>query len=63
MYTQHRSIRFYSPLTYPSRALNGALNGNIGVIKTIVVEITDPANLPQVYAFMPISWSIGSTLG
>jgi hypothetical protein len=63
MYTQRRSIRFYSSLTYPSRGLNGALNGNIGVIKTIVVEITDPANLPQVYAFMPLTWSTGSTLG
>ncbi|KAI0261481.1 member of major facilitator superfamily multidrug-resistance, DHA1 sub-family [Gloeopeniophorella convolvens] len=46
-----------------SRSLNGALNGNIGVLKSIVAEITDPTNLPQVYAYMPISWSTGGTLG
>jgi hypothetical protein len=46
-----------------SRSLNGALNGNVGVIKSIVAEITDPTNLPQVYAYMPISWSIGGALG
>jgi hypothetical protein len=53
----------YSSLTYRSRSLNGALNGNVGVIKSIVAEITDPTNLPQVYAYMPASWSTGSTLG
>ncbi|KAG1750088.1 major facilitator superfamily domain-containing protein [Suillus lakei] len=46
-----------------SRALNGALNGNIGVIKSMVVEITDSTNLAQAYAYMPIAWSSGGTLG
>jgi hypothetical protein len=46
-----------------SRALNGALNGNIGVIKSMMVEITDSTNLAQAYAYMPIAWSSGSTLG
>jgi len=46
-----------------SRCLNGALNGNSGIMKSIVAEITDPTNLPQVYAYMPVSWSTGSTLG
>ncbi|KAI0291899.1 MFS general substrate transporter [Multifurca ochricompacta] len=54
---------FHPSLTPPSRSLNGALNGNIGVIKSILAEITDPASLPQVYAYMPISWSAGGALG
>ena len=46
-----------------SRSLNGALNGNVGIIKSIVAEITDPTNIPQVYAYMPIAWSFGGALG
>ncbi|KAF9223893.1 MFS multidrug-resistance DHA1 sub-family [Gyrodon lividus] len=46
-----------------SRALNGALNGNIGVMKSMIVEITDSTNLAQAYAYMPIAWSSGATLG
>nr|GAT52890.1 major facilitator superfamily multidrug-resistance DHA1 sub-family [Mycena chlorophos] len=46
-----------------SRSLNGALNGNIGVIKSMIAEITDATNIAQAYAFMPIAWSTGSVLG
>ncbi|KAG0699160.1 major facilitator superfamily domain-containing protein [Suillus ampliporus] len=46
-----------------SRALNGALNGNIGVMKGMMVDITDSTNLPQAYAYMPIAWSGGATIG
>lgn len=46
-----------------SRALNGALNGNIGVMKSMMVEITDSTNLAQAYSYMPIAWSSGGTIG
>ncbi|KAI0316457.1 MFS general substrate transporter [Amylostereum chailletii] len=46
-----------------SRSLNGALNGNIGVMKSMLAEITDSSNLAQVYGFLPIAWSTGGTLG
>ncbi|KAF9065831.1 major facilitator superfamily domain-containing protein [Rhodocollybia butyracea] len=46
-----------------SRGLNGALNGNIGVIKSVMAEITDSTNLAQAYAYMPIAWSTGGVLG
>ncbi|KAI9568190.1 major facilitator superfamily domain-containing protein [Boletus coccyginus] len=46
-----------------SRSLNGALNGNIGVIKSMMIEITDSTNLAQAYAYMPIAWSSGASLG
>jgi MFS family permease len=64
----HVSVPYYqSPdpplMTLSSRSLNGALNGNVGIIKSIVAEITDPTNIPQVYAYMPIAWSFGGALG
>lgn len=39
-----------------SRCLNGALNGNIGILKSLVSEVTDSSNLAQAYAYMPIAW-------
>jgi len=46
-----------------SRCLNGALNGNVGVMKSMVVEITDPTNIAQAYGILPVTWSIGMTVG
>lgn len=46
-----------------SRALNGALNGNIVVIKSIIAEITDHTNLSLAYSYTPLAWSTGITLG
>ncbi|KAF8640235.1 hypothetical protein AX16_010131 [Volvariella volvacea WC 439] len=46
-----------------SRSLNGALNGNIGVIKSMMAEMTDSTNIATAYAYMPIAWSTGGTLG
>ena len=47
----------------PSRALSGALNGNIGVIRSIIAELTDHTNLAVAYSYQPIAWATGSTLG
>ncbi|CCM04993.1 uncharacterized protein FIBRA_07191 [Fibroporia radiculosa] len=46
-----------------SRSLNGALNGNIGVLKSMMAEITDSTNIAEAYAYLPISWMAGGTLG
>ncbi|KAI6098251.1 major facilitator superfamily domain-containing protein [Pisolithus croceorrhizus] len=46
-----------------SRCLNGALNGNIGVMKSMVAEITDPTNIAQACSIMPLTWFIGTTIG
>ncbi|KAN0088817.1 Major facilitator superfamily domain containing protein [Tylopilus felleus] len=46
-----------------SRCLCGALNGNIGVMKSMVAEITDSTNVAEAYGILPIPWSIGTTLG
>ncbi|KAF7327420.1 Major facilitator superfamily multidrug-resistance DHA1 sub-family [Mycena kentingensis (nom. inval.)] len=46
-----------------SRSLNGALNGNIGIIKSMIAEMTDATNIAAAYAYMPLAWSTGSILG
>ncbi|KAG1734810.1 major facilitator superfamily domain-containing protein [Suillus lakei] len=46
-----------------SRCLNGALNGNIGVMKSMAAEMTDSTNVARAWAYLPLAWSSGSTLG
>ncbi|KAJ4305112.1 hypothetical protein N0V90_000642 [Kalmusia sp. IMI 367209] len=46
------------------RVLGGILNGNIGVIQTMVGELVqNPAHEPKAYAIMPFVWSIGTIIG
>ncbi|KAF1974724.1 MFS general substrate transporter [Bimuria novae-zelandiae CBS 107.79] len=46
------------------RILGGILNGNIGVIQTMVGElVTNPEHEPKAYAIMPFVWSIGTIIG
>ncbi|KAL2266938.1 hypothetical protein VTJ83DRAFT_4215 [Remersonia thermophila] len=46
------------------RALGGLLNGNIGVIQTMVGElVTSPEHEPRAFSIMPFVWSIGTILG
>ena len=46
-----------------ARCAQGALNGNIGVTKSMMAEITDETNRDRGFAFMPMIWNLGSTLG
>ncbi|KAI0521452.1 major facilitator superfamily domain-containing protein [Xylaria bambusicola] len=46
------------------RAFGGLLNGNIGVIQTMVGElVTKPEHEPRAFAVMPFVWSIGTICG
>ncbi|KAI9717349.1 MAG: hypothetical protein M1828_007237 [Chrysothrix sp. TS-e1954] len=46
------------------RAPGGLLNGNVGVIQTMVGElVTLPEHEPKAYAIMPFVWSIGTIIG
>ncbi|KAI1940951.1 hypothetical protein LOZ12_003764 [Ophidiomyces ophidiicola] len=46
------------------RIVGGILNGNIGVIQTMVGElVTNPEHEPRAYAIMPFVWSIGTIIG
>ncbi|KAH7099280.1 MFS general substrate transporter [Auriculariales sp. MPI-PUGE-AT-0066] len=46
-----------------ARAFAGATNGNIGVVKTVLGELTDASNVAQGFAWVPVVWSAGATLG
>ncbi|KAG0691640.1 major facilitator superfamily domain-containing protein [Suillus ampliporus] len=46
-----------------SRCLNGALNGNIGVMKSMTAEMTDSTNMARAWGFLPLAWASGTTLG
>lgn len=46
------------------RAIGGFLNGNVGVIQTMVGELVQkPEHEPRAYAIMPFVWSIGTIIG
>lgn len=47
-----------------SRLAAGLLNGNVGVIRTVVAEmVTDRRHQATAFSIMPIVWSIGSIFG
>lgn len=45
-----------------TRCFQGIFNGNIGVSKTVMVELTDETNIGDAFAMMPLMWSIGTTI-
>lgn len=52
------------PVALLARALGGLLNGNIGVLQTVVAEIvTDKEHQPRAYSIMPFMWCMGSIIG
>lgn len=52
------------PVALLARALGGLLNGNIGVLQTVVAEIvTDKEHQPRAYSIMPFVWCLGSIAG
>ncbi|KAF8813379.1 MFS general substrate transporter [Phlegmacium glaucopus] len=51
----------FAPLVL-SRCFQGMFNGNIGVTKSVIVEITDASNIGDAYALIPLMWSTGSTI-
>ncbi|KAK4125544.1 MFS general substrate transporter [Parathielavia appendiculata] len=46
------------------RTIGGLLNGNIGVIQTMVGElVTKPEHEPRAFSIMPFVWSVGTIIG
>lgn len=45
------------------RALQGIFNGNIGVSKTVMAELTDSTNIGDAFALGPMMWGTGITIG
>ncbi|KAF7327393.1 Major facilitator superfamily multidrug-resistance DHA1 sub-family [Mycena kentingensis (nom. inval.)] len=46
-----------------SRCLCGLLNGNVGVMKSTLGDLTDRTNRADVFVFLPIVWSFGASVG
>ncbi|KAH9026663.1 major facilitator superfamily domain-containing protein, partial [Lactarius hengduanensis] len=61
------SILFGLSRSFPalvlSRCLHGMLNGNIGVMKSMMAELTDETNMARAFSLIPVTWAIGSTMG
>ena len=63
-YDSERSICVSYPCLYVcSRCLAGLLNGNVGVLKSMMGELTDSSNIAQGMALLPVVWSTGATVG
>ncbi|KIK98692.1 hypothetical protein PAXRUDRAFT_133692 [Paxillus rubicundulus Ve08.2h10] len=45
-----------------SRCIAGFLNGNLGVMKSIIGDITDHTNMAQAFAVVPAIYCIGTTI-
>ncbi|KAJ7690111.1 major facilitator superfamily domain-containing protein [Mycena rosella] len=46
-----------------SRCLTGLLNGNTGVMKSVLGDLTDSSNRAQGFAYVPLIWATGASLG
>lgn len=46
-----------------SRCICGMLNGNSGVMKSMMGELTDSTNMAQGFALIPITWCFGGFFG
>ena len=51
------------PALIASRSLVGLLNGNVGVLKSMMGEITDDTNVAQGFALILMISSTGWTIG
>ncbi|EAL22609.1 hypothetical protein CNBB2410 [Cryptococcus deneoformans B-3501A] len=45
------------------RSLNGALNGNVAVVKAAIGDITDESNSTEAFAMYGLTWTVGSMIG
>jgi hypothetical protein len=50
-------------LSSPSRCLHGALKGTIGVVKSMISELTDETNVARGFSLLPTTWAFGGVIG
>jgi hypothetical protein len=43
--------------------LNGVLNGNLGVIKSMIAELTDETNVARGFSLLPMARAVGYIIG
>ncbi|KAF9262452.1 MFS general substrate transporter [Marasmius fiardii PR-910] len=46
-----------------SRCVQGVFNGILGVVRTVLVEITDDTNIADALTLMALTWTVGITIG
>ncbi|KAK0522764.1 hypothetical protein OC834_006150 [Tilletia horrida] len=46
-----------------ARSIAGALNGNIGVLKSTLAELTDETNQARAFSLIPLCYAVGSIFG
>ncbi|KAJ7473393.1 major facilitator superfamily domain-containing protein [Mycena latifolia] len=46
-----------------SRCLSGLLNGNLGVVKSAVGDLTDPSNRAAAFPYINVVWDVGAAFG
>ncbi|KAH9005438.1 MFS general substrate transporter [Lactarius hatsudake] len=46
-----------------SRCLHGAVMGHIGVVKSMIAELTDETNAARGFSMPPVAWSLGYVIG
>ncbi|KAL1985627.1 hypothetical protein VTN96DRAFT_7607 [Rasamsonia emersonii] len=52
------------PMLLTARAFLGLMNGNVGIIRTMVAEMVPEKELqPRAFSLMPLVWTIGSIFG
>ncbi len=39
------------------------LNGNVGVMKSMMAELTDETNMARGFSLIPVTWAVGSAIG
>ncbi|KAJ7168858.1 major facilitator superfamily multidrug-resistance, DHA1 sub-family [Mycena filopes] len=44
------------------RCAQGAFNGDIGVARTVMSEISDPTNVADIFSTLQLMWSLGATI-
>ena len=59
----HLHNRVIADSPHNSRCAAGLLNGNIGVVRSMMGEITDSTNRAQVSGLLPLTWGVGVTIG
>lgn len=46
-----------------ARAMAGALNGNVALVKSVMGELTDETNRARAFSLLPLTWTVGCLVG
>ncbi|SNX86339.1 uncharacterized protein MEPE_05048 [Melanopsichium pennsylvanicum] len=46
-----------------ARAMAGATNGNVAIVKSVMGEITDETNQARAFSLLPLTWTVGCLIG